>query len=181
MCKQIRNISFILGYLLSIVVALPCLGEDCTPTLSLKPCKTPILQGPAPDSVCEHGSWKCQFGNVAQCNWGKWIVYECTNGTRCVESDWECVTELDYTRVYNLFNPTPTTETYSTPSPTLSPPTGSCTNGEFQCYGDHVIQCNIDHWVIWPCAVGTKCVPNDYECIPFGDWDRVFSQVNENC
>jgi hypothetical protein len=172
-----KNFSlFALSIFAASVASLPCGDGECS-YAPPPPCSDNSdnsdngTLGATQGGVCTHGQWECQGNDVAQCNWGQWNVISCGDGTRCVPNDWECVAEANWQDVYNQANPATTSSSsvLSAPSPTATPvaPSGSCQNGEFRCYGDDVIQCNIDHWIIWPCATGTSCKENDWECIPF--------------
>lgn len=163
----------------------PCESSKPYVTAACTPATTPLQAPGGVDAsiVCSHGEWMCGENSVMQCNWGQWHTYECTEGTRCVPNDWECVFDSEYDRIYELFNPSTTSVLQAAPTPAapvLVAPEGPCVNGEFMCYLDSVIQCNIDHWVLWPCATGTKCMENDYECIPLSQWDATNELINGN-
>ncbi len=161
---------------------VPCESETSAPP----PCETePPLQAPGPDGgECVHGEYACLEGNTAVCNWGTWSVTECGAGTRCVPNDWECVPESDWDRVFEQVNPpkTETSSVFNAPAPTEvpQPPEGPCTNGEFQCYGNDIIQCNLGNWVLHQCGEGTKCMDNDFECIPLDQYEEVFNRINNH-
>ena len=166
--------------------ALPC-EHECEHTVD--PCESelPPLSNPGTGgNECEHGEYSCQGSDTAVCNWGIWSITECLHGTRCVPGDWECVPESDWQRVFEQTNPPQTEEVLSAPLPTLEvepapmAPEGSCTTGEFACFGRHTLQCDHSKWIIHICPPSTSCVDNDFECIPVenGEWDRVYEQVN---
>src|SRR6478609_5035279 len=54
------------------------------------------------------------------------------------------------------------------------------THGDKQCLGNDFGQCNWGIWDVKTCMEGTRCVPNDFQCVPLADWDRVNEQVNGN-
>lgn len=55
-----------------------------------------------------------------------------------------------------------------------------CVDNTFQCgVGNTVQQCSFQKWItIATCSVGTKCLPNDYECIPLDQYDSLYSLLN---
>lgn len=56
---------------------------------------------------------------------------------------------------------------------------GNCVTGQFECADGGVNQCNHGVWIqIAKCPDGSTCVPNDYECVPDSDYERVNQQVN---
>lgn len=172
--------------------AMPCQSGECssmdTP-LAAAPAPTPALPT-APEGSCTNGEFQCFGDHIIQCNLGSWVIWHCGAETSCVPNDFECVPADRWSAVSaqaasaslamaSAAAPaTPSVFSAPTPAPAPVAPAGSCTNGEFQCYGDHVIQCNLGSWIIWPCASGTACVPNDFECVPQENWSAVYSQVN---
>ena len=69
-----------------------------------------------------------------------------------------------------------------TPVGSQNPLSGTpCSNeGEKQCLGKDFGQCNYGAWYVIDCENDTACIPNDYQCVPRSDWDRVNQQVNGN-
>jgi len=145
--------------IISLAVAL------AIPVVNASPCS--VDSSSAPPDVCSLGEYACEGTDLAQCNYGQWVVWGCPTGTRCVEYDWECVPEADYDRVASAAS-----SVYSataTPTATPTPPPGPCTSGSFQCYGNDVIQCDQGNWILWPCPSTSSCAELDYECVPFSD------------
>lgn len=133
-------------------------------------------------SECVHGAYECQGFDVAQCNWGQWIVTECGKDTQCMPDDFECIPLDQWSALYSQIHPetTQTTESSSAFSaPLQTPEPMPCSvNGQFECQGNDVAQCNLGTWYVIPCANGTRCVPDDFECVPEDQYSAVFSQVH---
>jgi uncharacterized low-complexity protein len=178
---------FLAAALFATASARPCHGPQCEEETVVS---SPALPT-APEGACTNGEFQCFGDHIIQCNLGTWVIWHCGSGTACVPNDYECVPADRWDAVSAqaasavaamsaAHAPVATRSIYSAPTPVAapSPPEGSCVTGEFQCYGDHIIQCNHESWIIWPCASGTACVPNDYECVPHDRWSAVFSQVN---
>jgi len=165
--------------LASNVVAKPCgcddsgdnndVGYDSSSSMD----DTLGASNPASNSAgCDGGDYQCSpEGNVMQCDQGHYVTWKCGKGTKCMDIDFECVPLERWDEVWSIVHATTSTTTSSTllaapsPKPAPQPPSGSCNNGEFQCYNNNVIQCNLGKWVLWECQNGTQCVPNDYECV----------------
>lgn len=130
-----------------------------------------------------HGDKQCLGDDFGHCNWGTWTVYDCGVGTACVPNDFECVPFSDWDRVNEQVNgpfsaaAPPEPQRFSK-NPLHGQP--CATHGEKQCLGDDFGHCNWGTWTVYDCGEGTSCVPNDYQCIPVADWDRVNEQVNGN-
>jgi len=51
-------------------------------------------------------------------------------------------------------------------------------NGSMMCLGNDFGTCNYGKWHVIDCLGDTACMPNDFQCVPLSDWNRVNEQVN---
>jgi hypothetical protein len=65
-------------------------------------------------------------------------------------------------------------------APEAPPVKQSCSEvGKYACLGNDSAVCNVDMtWAITKCGDGTRCMPDDYECIPNSDWDRWYEVLH---
>jgi hypothetical protein len=115
-----------------------------------------------PISNCTNGVFECIGDVVFQCNLGtRVLLNDCRSQGLVCNADFECVHPGD--------------SSLNTTIPLRSPnipqiPTGSCTNGAFECVGDVVFQCNLGTWVLLNNCRHQGLVCNaDFECVRPGD------------
>ena len=133
-----------------------------TPPLSAPTPTTPTV----PSGSCTNGAFECIGNVVYQCNIDSWVVNaDCGSAGLVCNFDYECVNPGDWSLEIT------TSTAPLTPPPTPTVPSGSCTNGSFECIGNVVYQCNIDHWVVNADCGSAGLVCNfDHECVNPGDW-----------
>lgn len=145
----------------------------------------PFSKNPLFGTPCDtEGQLQCLGADFGQCNYGKWHVIDCLNDSACVPNDYQCVPLSDWDRVNEQVNGQ--NQTLNSPAPTPVPTfsqnplygTACDTNGEMKCLGKDFGTCNQGVWHVVDCLNDSTCIPNDYQCVPSSDWDRVNQQVN---
>lgn len=144
----------------------------------------PFSQNPLFGTPCDtEGQKQCLGADFGQCNYGKWHVIDCLNGTACVPNKFECVPLSQWNSVNEEVNGQNQTlnqtsnqtlnQTLNSPAPTLQPfsqnplyGTPCDTNGEMRCLGKDFGTCNQGVWYVIDCLNDTTCSPPDFQCVP---------------